>query len=422
MADAGLRGTGDWGTDERPKDYREGILWMNPNGDTPLLGLTAKATGKKKVATDPEFNWWAEPVDIVRLQVAGAVGASETLITVDSVDPSISNLKLNYGKATHLSVGDILMVEPAADAAVDDYERVIVTAVHSETQFSVARGASGTTPATIADDVFLLQIGSAFEEGTAEPGSTTRNPIKYYNYTQIFKTVYELTGTAENTDLRTGDPLANEKKRRMWDHNRKLEMSMLWGTKSESIGPNGKPIRTMDGWRSFVPSTNTTILGNSWGLAAGGGGNLMDAISPVFDYDSKAGDTRVAFVGNGTLNAINKAIINSAGAAGIKIEWGTDKKLWGMNVRELLFPQGRILLKTHPLMNRHTMYNNSMCIFDFSCITYVPMKGRDTKPKDNIQDDGEDVTRGMWQTECSMLVDMGGQTQGYIGNFGATLA
>lgn len=27
MAVAGLRGTGDWATDERPKNFREMILW-----------------------------------------------------------------------------------------------------------------------------------------------------------------------------------------------------------------------------------------------------------------------------------------------------------------------------------------------------------------------------------------------------------
>jgi hypothetical protein len=33
---AGLLGTGDWGTDERPKNFRESILWMAPKGDTPM--------------------------------------------------------------------------------------------------------------------------------------------------------------------------------------------------------------------------------------------------------------------------------------------------------------------------------------------------------------------------------------------------
>jgi hypothetical protein len=43
MAIAGLRGTGDWGTDERPKNFREMILWRNPNGQAPLTAIMAKA-------------------------------------------------------------------------------------------------------------------------------------------------------------------------------------------------------------------------------------------------------------------------------------------------------------------------------------------------------------------------------------------
>ena len=39
---AGLRGTGDFGTDERPKDFREGILRLRPNGNAPIFALTKK--------------------------------------------------------------------------------------------------------------------------------------------------------------------------------------------------------------------------------------------------------------------------------------------------------------------------------------------------------------------------------------------
>jgi hypothetical protein len=34
---AGVRATDDWGTDERPKSFRETILFLNPNGKSPLL-------------------------------------------------------------------------------------------------------------------------------------------------------------------------------------------------------------------------------------------------------------------------------------------------------------------------------------------------------------------------------------------------
>jgi hypothetical protein len=39
---AGLRGTGDWGTDERPKSFHEGILRFNPNGTAPIFALSSR--------------------------------------------------------------------------------------------------------------------------------------------------------------------------------------------------------------------------------------------------------------------------------------------------------------------------------------------------------------------------------------------
>lgn len=53
---AGLRGTGDFATDERPKNFREMILKRNPNGTAPLTALLAKM--KKESVDDPEFAWW----------------------------------------------------------------------------------------------------------------------------------------------------------------------------------------------------------------------------------------------------------------------------------------------------------------------------------------------------------------------------
>jgi hypothetical protein len=424
MPVAGLRGTGDWGADERPKNFRESILWMSPNGDTPLLGLTSKVKGKSMVTDDEEFFWWNEPQDIIRLQVNGALASGDTLVTVDSPDPDGTNIKRNYGKATNLVPGDILMVEPTADAASDTQERIIVTAVHSDTQFSVSRGASGTSAGTIANDVFLLHVGSAFAQGTAGPRATSRNPIKFTNRTQIFKTGYEITGTATQTYTRTGDVVSNDKKRRSFDHAKSIEMAMFFGKKYETVGENGKPLGFMGGLREYIAPANRTILANAWGLAtsAAAGNNLMDAISPIFDYSTPGGDSRIALCGNGCLNALNKAILSSSGAAGVKIEWGMNEKYWGMNFRELLFPQGRIMLKTHPLLSRHSLYTYGMYILDMSAIKYVAMKGRDTKALDDVQNKDEDVKRGLWMTECSLMVDYAGQSCGYIGGFNNTIA
>ena len=408
---AGLRGTGDWGTDERPKNFRELILYRNPNGSAPIFALTARV--QKESVDDPEFSWWDEPNDLLRLEVDGPLVAGDTTIIVDSSDPSASAPGNVWGVATHLVPGDLLLVEPTVDNVIYDHEIIEVDTVISETNFTAKRGAAGTTAAAIGNNAFLLKIGSAFAEGSSEAKSVSRNPIKYKNYTQIFKNVYEITGTAAKTRMRTGDPIANDKKRKMFDHARDIEHSILWGQAAEVTGSNGKPLRTMDGIRKFISGSTTTMLTNGWTMET-----FLDAVTPVFDFDTPAGDTRIAFCGNSALNFLNKEILSAGGHTAIQYNVKALDKVFGMNFIEYVLPQGRLLLKTHPLMNRHSLYKNSMFIIDFSAIRYRPMRGRDTKFVDNIQAKGEDLVRGQWTTECGIEVLYGGLTCGYIGGFG----
>ena len=406
---AGLRGTGDWGADERPKNFREMIMWRNPNGVTPLFALMSKVG--KQSTSDYEFNWWDEPVTIIRLQVnfAAGYGAGDTLITVDTADPSTSAPELAWGNATHLTEGDILMVEPANEANWATTEYLKVVSVQSATQFTVLRSMLGSTAAAIADDRFLLKVGSAFGDGTSEPKATSRNPVKYTNFTQIFKTTYDITGRAVNTTIRTGDPLANEKKRRSTDHSKDIEFAMMFGRKSESIDSNGKVISTTDGLRRQIPSDTTTIFGGALTV-----NSFLDAAYKVFNWESDAGNSRVMLCGNGALNIMNKTF---RGDTNTEIQFMGKMKQYGMEMMEVGLPQGSLYLKTHPLMNRHATYTNAAFLVDFSALKWRPMKGRDTKFNDNIQNKGEDAQRGYWMTDAGLQVLYGGLTCGYLGNF-----
>lgn len=424
---AGLRGTGNFGTDERPKDFRESILFLKPNGDAPIFGLTSKT--QKSVVTDPEYNWWNEPQDMVRLQVNGAVATGIGLITVDSSDPDATTLDANWGVATHLKPGDVLMVEPTTDSASTVPEQIRVLNVISETQFTVERGASGTTQATISDNAFLLLMASSYAEGTAAPEASSRNPIKYFNYVQIFKESYEITGTTDATKFRTGDPWSNDKMRKMFDHSRAIEWSIMFGRRSETTGSNNKPLRTMGGILSQIPATRKHIFSAGTGATRLTYDNFLAAIYRIFEYSSDAGDERIAFCGNVALNALNKMVNRqpqggtSSGTA--NVNWGGPVKVYGMNLRELLLPQGRLLIRSHPLLNRHGryvsstwtpgIYNSSMWVLDFSTIRYVNQKGRDTRTKDDVQNKDEDARRGFIQSDCSIRVDKGGLTNGYLG-------
>lgn len=424
---AGLRGTGNFGTDERPKNFRESILFLKPNGDAPIFGLTSKT--QKITVDDPEYNWWDEPTDMWRGQINGALTTTGTLITIDSSDPDATTLDANWGVATHLKPGDLIMVEPASDSASTVPEQIRVTQVISETQFVVERGAAGTTAGNIADNAFLLLMASAYAEGTASPDATSRNPVKYNNYVQIFKDSYEITGTTDVTRFRTGDPWSNDKMRKMFDHSRAIEWSIMFGRKSETTGSNGKPLRTFGGFLSQVPSTRKFIFAAGTGTTRLTFENFLSSIYRIFDYNSDAGDERICFCGNVALNALNKMVSRQpAGgtAAGTsQIQWGGIVKTYGMNLRELQLPQGRLLLRSHPLLNRHGryvastwtpgIYNASMWVMDFSVMKYVSMKGRDTRTKDDVQNKDEDLRRGFIQSDCSIRVDKGGLTCGYLG-------
>lgn len=406
---AGLRGTGNWGTDERPKNFREGILRFNAAGTAPIFALSSKA-GKRSV-DDPEFSWWTEGNVIIRLQVNGAAASTDTLINVDSADPTTSTLGANLGTATNLKPGDILLVEPTADNTTFDHELIEVDDVLSDTQFTARRGVGGTTAATIANNVWLTVIGSAYAEGTGVPRSVSRNPLKYSNYIQIFKDTYELTGTADKTKTRTNNNYSEDKKRRGFKHSSDIEWSILFGRASETTGDNGKPKRFMAGLRSLIPASNVTVFSSAVTPSS-----FLDAIAPVFDFDTGAGDTRMVFAGNQALIELSKIF-----AQEVMFNVNNVVKVYGLDFQEFVLPNGRVLMKSHPLMSRHGLYKKSAFTVDFDAIKYVTMTGRpDGKAKDDVQTDDEDVRRGFWQTDCSLEVAYGGLTMAYLGNISST--
>src|SRR5262245_9225377 len=406
---AGLRGTGDWGTDERPKNFREGILRFNPNGTAPIFALSSRA--KKRTVNDPEFSWWCEGNVLIRLQSSASHTSAETLINVDSVDPTSTTLGANLGTATNLKPGDILLVEPTTDSATFNQELIEVDDVLSDTQFTARRGAGGTTAATIANDAFLTVIGSSYAEGTGVPRAVSRNPIKFSNFIQIFKDTYELTGTADKTETRTNNNYSEDKKRKMFKHSSDIEWSILFGRSAETTGDNGKPKRFMAGIRSLIPTANTTVFSS-----AVTPNTFLDAIAPVFDFDTGAGDTRMVFAGNQALIELSKVFVNE-----VIFNVNNVVKVYGMDFQEFIMPNGRVLIKSHPLMSRHGLYKKSAFVRYFDAISYVVMGGRpDGRARDDVQAEDEDVRRGFWQTDCSLEVDYGGLTMAYLGNISAT--
>ena len=390
---AGIRGTGNWGTDERPKHFREMILWANPNGSAPLTALLARM--KKQSVDDPEFSWWEEKLEAVRVETALTTTLTSTANTI-----------LLASDGLYLVPGDLLQVEKT-ELATYDNEIVEVSSVTNDTTVVVKRRRAGTDSADISTQFFLTRIGSAFEEGTNKPGISQRNPTKKLNYCQIFKTLAGVTETAKRTKARTGDAFANDKKRKAFDHSVDLEMAFMFGKPHETTGANGRPIRYTGGLRHFI-QTNVTIF-----TTTPTEDTLLNALYRVFDFNSKsgAGDERIVLAGNGFLNSLNRLARNSSST---RVNFDQVIKLYGMSLQRWITPQGVFGVKTHPLMNLHGRYTNSAFVIDPSNLIYRPL--RDTKLIPNVQANDADVQEDMWLTETGLEVH-NEMTMAYIGNF-----
>ena len=404
---AGLRGTGSYGADERPKSFREAILWMNPNGVAPLFALTEKM--KTESVADPEHSWWEEVNQPVRLQLNDGTDMldSDTAVVVDN---ALDTADSGEYDALILRVGDVLQVEPATQPAAYTQaaqELVKVTAVSSATAFTIERGYAGTTAAAILDDAWFTRVGSSFAEGSGAAGTGYANPKKFVNYTQIFKKAFEETGTDSATLKRTGNAWENDKRRNMFQHAANIEQALLFGLANEDVS-GSQPVRTMGGLSEMITSHRTIFAADPTI------DSTIAALQGVFDYEANgAGNERLVYCGNGALNYLNKMI---EGNTNTRINYAGKINIYGQTPKSFEIPQGTFAFKTHPLMNVHPRYTYSMFVVNPRGLTYRPLRGRDTKFEDNIQNNGEDKRKAQWLTECTFEMNFE-RTFAYIGEF-----
>src|SRR3990170_2811715 len=69
MAFLGMRGTGDWVSNQRPENWREMMLYLYPNGKAPLTALMSKMSSEK--TDDPIFHWWQKLLPDQRGTITG---------------------------------------------------------------------------------------------------------------------------------------------------------------------------------------------------------------------------------------------------------------------------------------------------------------------------------------------------------------
>lgn len=389
----GLRGSGEFSTDFRPKNYRELFTLMEPNGNAPLNALLAM--GSSEPTDDPEFKNFRDELPDRKLSVNGAVASTSTgTITIDASDDN------------KFAVAGAIVVNSETG------EVMHVTADTSSTTLTVDRNIGGTTH-QIADGAELFIAGFAAAEGGSSPTAISFDATVASNFTQIFRTAFQVSNTLQSTYLRTGDKMDEAMTKALKLHMSDIERAMFFGVKHESNGSSAQPTRFTGGLLNSLTNVvdMTTDYGSYGGSSAGqmteeGFDSLL--ISSVFKYGSKQ---KIAFVGENVANHIQQ--FGKSRWQPTQLE-GT----YGVNLTRYNTFAGDLMVHLHPQFRQVPGMKNAMIIVDFPYLTYRYLEGRDTQLLENRQSPDADSVKHEYLTECGLEL-MQDKVHAYIKNWNA---
>jgi len=392
----GLRGSGEFSTDFRPKNYRELFTLMEPNGNAPLNALLAM--GSSEPTDDPEYKNFRDELPDRKMTVNGAVASTSTgTITIDASDDN--KFAVNGSIVVNSETGEVMHV----------------TADTTGTTLTVTRNIGGTTH-QIADNAELFIAGFAAQEGGSSPTAISFDATVASNYTQIFRTAFQVSNTLNSTFLRTGDKMDEAMTKALKLHMSDIERAMFFGVKHESNGSSAQPTRFTGGLLNSLTNVVdiTTDYGSYGGSAAGemteeGFDQLL--ISTIFKYGSKQ---KIAFVGENVANHLQQMG---------KDRWQPTalEGAYGVNLTRYNTFAGDLMVHLHPQFRQVPNMKNAMIIVDFPYLTYRYLEGRDTQLLENRQSPDADSVKHEYLTECGLEL-LQDKVHGYIKNWSTRTA
>lgn len=378
----GMKSTADFVADERPRNWRAGILVSSPRNNMPLFALTSMM--KSESTDDYEFNWWEEKVFLYNFALTANITNSATTIPL-------------AGNATKLKQGDMLVLnltnEPIRVVSItNDNSIEVLRAFTAYTKPDGTPVAAGTgTAVAFATDAKLRLIGSAYAQGASRPKGTSHNPIKRTNLTQIMRTSIELTRTAAQNNYRTGDPWKNDTRRALNQHGIACERAFWEGVKSETL-EGGQPLTTTEGvctaMQNRAPQNIRTVTA--------GGVDMDEWESYMPDIFAFGNSEKVGWCSLKTMTIINQIVRKNT-----EYQWGPTEKEYGMNVKRLFSPSGTLTLMEHPLFGQAGQFlAEDLFIMDTEFVKYRYLQ--DTIMLDERQANDVDGKAKEWLTEAGL--------------------
>lgn len=368
MALAGLRGTGSFSSDERPKNYRGVLLLLKPNTRAPLTAMTGVM--KSEPTDDVEFKVFTKGLPAARAVVSASVNTTVTTVTLITGTQDNSIFRTGHAVMNERT-GEVMWVASKSGTGSIIVER--------------AKGSTATAM-TANDGIFILS--TTHEDGADTPAAVTYPPAVVTNYAQIFRNSLNLTGTALATRLRYADNPKVEMKREILElHATEIEKQFLFGSGVEDT-TGSQPQWTTKGMYYFLTS-NVQDFADAVDIDT-----LENALEDIFEDGS---DEKMLYCGNRLLNVINK---------GARI-WGSldimpTSETFGMQIMRWVTSFGTLMLRQHPLLSKNPTFNDWGFVVDNSAIVYRYVRGRDTQYLTNRQGNGEDIEKDEFFTHAGL--------------------
>ena len=363
-------------TELNARSFAGTILRLFPNGSAPMFAMSSQS-GKSK-AKASTHGYFSKTMTFIRQTLAAGVLIGAGSIVVPST--------------TGMTVGMILFNARTR-------ENVRITAVTDAVTIAVTRGFGRVAAAAMNAADVLIQVGTAFEEGSVRPAARRLTTVYVPNYTQIFRNAWAMTDTARASYSEMGySNIAEDKKDCAMFHAVDMESAIIWGQPlMDTTGsqPMHATQGVIDAMEQYAPA-NTNTAGATTNYA-----QLVTLFEPAFQYSTDMSNPkeRVAFCDSQAMK-----VINDVGRLSGQVQIMNSQTQFGLNFTSFKFYKGTINLIEHPLLNGLSQAGLAI-VMDMPALKIAYMDGRDTKASSYGQD-GRATDSGVDAVGGDLLTEM----------------
>lgn len=389
----GQRQTGNVASEQRVIDIAKPILLLEPDA-APLTVITKSIQNGGNVSScdDYKYSWEEDERDVRFDAVNEGAGftSGETTIKVDTSEIFYASSLVKVPRT-----GEMLFVKEVESGKI-----------------KVTRGFAGTSAAALVDNDPLFVVGAVAEEGSLSFAARSKNPVKIDNYTEIFKTSIEASGSwLSSANQTTPHDWVHQHKKKNIEHLLDIEHAALFGSPSTQTGAGGGRLSTTGGALYFLKENNQDA-----------GGTLTEAEWESFVRSvCRYGNKKTAFV-----SALVLSVINNFAVGRLQTIQADNDRTYGLSIMEYVCAHGTIKLIKHNLLEGATWGGYAVvCDMQKAAPGYrylggkdAPKGGRDTKLFANRQENDRDGQKDEIISECGFQfqqVKTGGVLTGVTG-------